>query len=134
MARLEISSQIMTDGTRVIKPSGQLDVFTFVELKRYFEELCAQAKDLLVVVDLSAVAYIASSGWTVLLSRRQALRRLGGDLSIFGLRDDIKRVYESMKIHKMLPAAENMTEAAKLLRAPDPAGPIAQEVPKDAGN
>ena len=103
----------------MVKPMGQLDVFTFVEFKKYFEELCAQAKDIWVVVDLSAVEYIASSGWSVLLSRRLAFKRLGGNLSIFGLKDDIRRVYDSMKIHKMLPAAENIADATKLLKEPD---------------
>ena len=121
MQRIEIQSEVMPDGTRVVKPIGKLDVFTFTELKKYFEELCSQAKDVMVVVDLSAVVYIASSGWSVLLSRRQALRRLGGDLSIFGLSSDIKRVYESMKIDKMLPAGETVADATKLLNAPEAA-------------
>jgi anti-anti-sigma factor len=121
MARIEINSEILPDGTRVIKPVGKLDVFTFVELKKYFEDLCAGATALMVVVDLSAVVYIASSGWSVLLSRRQALRRLGGDLSIFGLSADLLRVYESMKIHQMLPAADDLSGASKLLKAPETA-------------
>ena len=121
MNRIDITSETLSDGTKVIKPVGKLDVFTFVELKKYFEELCAPAAVIMVVVDLSAVVYIASSGWSVLLSRRQAIRRLGGDLSIYGLNGDLKRVYDSMKITKMLPAADSLGDATKLLNASEPA-------------
>ena len=121
MNRLEITSATLPDGTKIIKPVGKLDVFTFVELKKYFEELCASAAAIMVVVDLREVVYIASSGWSVLLSRRQAIRRQGGDLATFGLNEDLMRVYDSMKISKMLPTAASLDEAAKLLSAGEPA-------------
>jgi anti-anti-sigma factor len=121
MSRIDITSDLLPDGTRVIKPVGKLDVFSFTELKKYIEDLCASAQAILVVVDLSAVDYIASSGWSVLLSRRQAIRRLAGDLSICGLNADLKRVYDTMRIEKMLPSAASLAEATKLLKAPETA-------------
>lgn len=120
---MEIHTEVMAGGVRIVKPVGKLDVFTFTQLKKYFEELYQQASSssLQVIVDLSAVVYIASSGWSVLLSRRQALRRAGGDMSIFGLSEDIRRVYESMRISKMLPAAGSAAEAASILDHGSPA-------------
>jgi anti-anti-sigma factor len=128
MLNIEITSDIMADGTCVIRPHGQLDAFTFTEFGKYFDEFCGQAKDLLVVVDLSSIAYIASSGWTVLLSRRQALRRMGGDLTVFGFQKEIQRIYDAMRIQKLLPAAETMVRAAKLLRRPEHPTPLPEEV------
>jgi len=51
--RIEISSESLSDGTVVLKPVGTLDVFTFTELKKYIAEICAQAKVIQMVVDLT---------------------------------------------------------------------------------
>ncbi len=121
MSRIDIKSETLAGGVCLVKPSGKLDVFSFVELKTYFEELCAREARPMVVVDLSAVDYIASSGWSVLLSRRQSIRRQGGDLAICGLGVNLKRVYDTMKIDKMLPLAADTAAAAGMLKAPEAA-------------
>lgn len=115
--RIEISSTVLPSGTIVVKPVGKLDVFTFTELKKFIAEICTQAKVVFVVVDLGEVDYIASSGWSVLLSRRQSIRRDGGDLSIFGMNENLMRVYEAMRIDKMLPCGASLDEATALLKA-----------------
>jgi anti-anti-sigma factor len=119
MNRIEINTEELPDRTHLIKLAGKLDVFTFVEFKKFFDERFGGLQQILVAVDLGAVEYIASSGWSVLLSRRQAIKRSGGNLSIFGLNANLKRVYDSMKIQRMLPAADNQEEACKLLATPD---------------
>jgi anti-sigma B factor antagonist len=119
MQRIEITEETLEGGFRLVKPVGKLDVFSFIDLKKYFEELCArEPQGLMVVVDLTGVEYIASSGWSVLLSRRQAIQRLRGDLSIFGMNDNLKRVYDSMRIGRMLPSAVTLEEAKGLLAVP----------------
>jgi anti-sigma B factor antagonist len=115
--RIEIVEEQMEGGIQLVRPVGKLDVFTFIDLKKYFEELCARLpQGLKVVVDLSGVDYIASSGWSVLLSRRQAIQRQGGDLSVYGMNDNLRRVYDSMKIDRMLPSAPSREDAARLLK------------------
>ena len=114
--RVEISSQVLGDGTVVVKPVGTLDVFTFLELKKHIEEQ-ARAKGVLMIVDLSRVDYIASSGWSVLLSRRQAIKRDGGNLSVFAMNENLRRVYDSMRIDKMLPSAPDELGALSMVKA-----------------
>jgi anti-anti-sigma factor len=119
--RIEISEEQIVGGIQLVKPVGKLDVFTFIDLKKYFEELCARMpQGLKVVVDLSGVEYIASSGWSVLLSRRQAIQRQAGDLSVFGMNDNLRRVYDSMKIDRMLPSAAGQEDAVRLLKVVQP--------------
>ena len=119
MKRIEINEELLEGGIQLVKPVGKLDVFTFIDLKKYFEELCARMpQGLQVVVDLSGVEYIASSGWSVLLSRRQAIQRQAGNLSVFGMNDNLRRVYDSMKIDRMLPSAIGREDAVRLLKAP----------------
>ena len=117
MSRIEMQSETLASGVKVVRPVGKLDVFSFIDFKKYFEDLCAEAQGLMVVVDLSRVDYIASSGWSVLLSRRQAIRRQGGDLSVACLNENLRRVYDTMLIEKMLPAGQTVETAALLLKA-----------------
>lgn len=116
---IAIQTELMPTGVRMLKLAGTLEVFTFVEFKKTFDDLVAVGKDIQVVVDLSKVTYIASSGWSVLLSRRKMLKIGGGDLTVFGLHPDIKRVYDSMRIGKRLPLGADADAAIKLLGAPE---------------
>ena len=113
--RMQVSSETLSGGVQVVKAEGILDTFTFAEFKDYLSRICGQGGNTHVIVDLSEVPYISSSGWSVLLSRRVALRHTGGDLSIFGLGIGPRRIYESMRIQEMLPAAESAEEAIGLL-------------------
>jgi anti-anti-sigma factor len=121
MARIEIVSEMLDGGIHVVKTSGKLDVFSYLELKQFLETLGTATPDLKVVVDLSATEYIASSGWSVLLSRRKGLKLSGGNLSICGLSDETKRVYDSMRISTILPSAATVHEAVRLLVDEQPA-------------
>jgi anti-anti-sigma factor len=119
MSRFEIKEELREDGIRIVSPEGKLDVFSFMELRKYFEDLAAEGKAMMVVVDLKGVDFIASSGWSVLLSRRSAFRRLGGDLTVCGMTENIRRVYDTMKINEMLPVADDVEGGIKILSAPE---------------
>ena len=113
---MEIESKDLAEsGAKLVSPKGRLDVFAFRELKAYFDELGKDQKDLKLVVDLKNTEYIASSGWSVLLARRKMAKLSGGDLAICGMNEEIKRVYDSMKIFKLLPQADNVDDAVALL-------------------
>ena len=115
MAHMEISSQMLSGGIWVVKVAGTLDVVSFDEFKDHLARIFMQANDSRVAVDLREVSHIASCGWSILISRRKALRAQGGDLSVFGLNEGPMRVYESMHIHGLLPAAKDAADAAGLM-------------------
>jgi stage II sporulation protein AA (anti-sigma F factor antagonist) len=101
-----------------LRLSGKLDVFSFVQLKKQLEGVSAQDPAAKLAVDLSGVEYIASSGWSVLLARRKLGRLTGGDLLICGMSAELRRVYDSMRISKLLPAEADLDAAcAKLMEA-----------------
>jgi len=118
MTEIQIKSTESTDGTLLLlKVEGSLDVFTFWKFKQYLEGQVALAgKNRAVLVDLSGVVYINSSGWTVLLTRRRSLKRMGGDMVLFGMRPEVRKVYDTMNIQAVLPAVESLDEAAGLLK------------------
>jgi anti-anti-sigma factor len=113
--RLEISTT--PDAKRklvTVQIAGKLDVFSFHELKSVFESLVKEEAALNLVVDLANVTFIASSGWSVLLARRKLSGITGGNLVICNLNEDIKRVYNSMRLREILPLAASVEEACDL--------------------
>jgi anti-sigma B factor antagonist len=58
-----------------------------------------------VVIDLAETAYIASSGWAVLLSQSRMLRRSGGKMVLCNMKEEIRGVYEVMNVETLLPCA-----------------------------
>lgn len=116
MKRMEaIATENPDTGVTLVELKGKLDVFSFGELKIWFDELYGAKPTTKVACDISGVTYIASSGWSVLLARRKTALRDSGDLVLVGMDSDIRRVYDSMKIHKLLPCAETVQEASALL-------------------
>lgn len=111
MALFDIRCETRTEGVLLLKPRGMLDVFAFGTLKLYLKNLSLQSGASKVVVDLEAVEFIASSGWSILIAGRHAFRRQGGDLTIRGMHENLRRVYETMKIESMLPLAGDSDEA-----------------------
>ena len=121
MARLEIEQQKIADGTmHLVRPRGKLDVFSFNDLKASFEALRKEDKAAKIVVDMSAADYVASSGWSVLLGCRKVLRLGGGSLVLCGLRPEIQRVYEVMRVTKLLPTCPDQAAAVRYLSEETP--------------
>lgn len=98
-----------------MKLSGNLDLFTFGELKAAFERAESDEKSARIAVDLSGVEYVASSGWGVLMARSKALRSKNGGLVVFGLNSANMSVYETLHIESIMPMAPDLSEAKRKL-------------------
>ena len=101
----------------VVKPVGNIDIFTYQAFRQYLQDLLANGEETRVVVDLSGTAYIASSGWAVLLSQSRMLRRAGGKMVLSAMKDEIRGVYEVMNVETLLPCAASADQVRTLLDA-----------------
>src|SRR5687767_3578251 len=102
MSELKVSSKRETKpDCLVLKLEGNLDLFTFGDLKAAFERAEAEESAPRVAVDLSGVDYVASSGWGVLMARSKALKGQGGGMVIFGLNASNGHVYETLHIESI---------------------------------
>jgi len=101
----------------VVKPNGNIDIFTYQAFRQYLQDLLASGEENRVVVDLSTTAYIASSGWAVLLSQSRMLRRAGGKMVLSNMKDEIRGVYEVMNVETLLPCATDAGSVKALLDA-----------------
>ena len=98
----------------VVKPNGNIDIFTYQAFRQYLQDLLASGDENRIVVDLSTTAYIASSGWAVLLSQSRMLRRAGGKMVLSNMKDEIRGVYEVMNVETLLPCAMNLDGVKKI--------------------
>jgi anti-anti-sigma factor len=101
----------------VVKPNGNIDIFTYQAFRQYLQDLLASGQENRVVVDLSTTAYIASSGWAVLLSQSRMLRRAGGKMVLSNMKDEIRGVYEVMNVETLLPCAADAGSVKGMLDA-----------------
>jgi anti-anti-sigma factor len=78
------------DGTTVVGVSGEVDLASSPDLTA-----CLDQVDGVVVVDLSAVTFLDSSGMGALVAARKRLQADGGDLTVRAPRDNVRGALEA---------------------------------------
>jgi stage II sporulation protein AA (anti-sigma F factor antagonist) len=108
------SSERLSDETRVVRVTGELDLYTATELERALR--LAGAADGRVVVDLRECTFIDSTGLGILVA---ADRRSGGNgLLIVASSQEVLRAFEvggihgGLTLHRTLESALNGAAAA----------------------
>jgi len=88
-AELSVTSADL-DSSHLVTVAGEVDVATAPELAEYL----AQFTDRPVIVDLSAVSFLDSSGLNALLAAHRHLERHQSKLTIRGATPIVRRVFE----------------------------------------
>ena len=78
---MNVTVETRSDGVTVLRPSGRLDLLSAAQMKRRLAEEVAAGHPRL-VIDLSDVPFIDSSGLGALIGGLKAARLAGGDLRI----------------------------------------------------
>jgi anti-sigma B factor antagonist len=93
----------------VVAPTGALDMASATTMKRALQALLEAGRTKL-VVDLSGITYIDSTGLGELVRSMKRARELGGDLRLCGLPDKVLRIFELTRLDQQVsvyPAREN---------------------------
>lgn len=93
-------------GVVVIRPEGVLNMAAAPSLRSQLHDLVRRGNKRL-VVDLSAVESVDSSGLGVLISGLKAARQAGGDLKVASPGDQAKMVMELCNLNKVLKTCES---------------------------
>ncbi len=117
-ALLSISSEHEPDSLiMTLRLIGRLDASTVSQLEHALSE--AQAAGVrAVLVDMSQLAYVSSSGLRVLLSTRSAMRKKGGDIFLCALSRSVREVFDMVgfsAIFSLFETVEMGLEAASIL-------------------
>jgi anti-sigma B factor antagonist len=97
-------------GICIISIVGRVDSLTSDETGKFLEDQIAQGKVRL-IVDLSQVDYMSSSGLRVLMNTLKSTRQQKGDLYLAGLQENIRQLLDLagftsiFKIYSTLPNA-----------------------------
>ncbi len=97
-------------GVVVIRPEGALNMMSAPALRAQFHDLVQQGQKRL-VVDLSGVETVDSSGLGVLISGLKAVRQSGGDLKITSPGEQARMVLELCNLNTVLKSCESAETA-----------------------
>ena len=93
---MEIKQRTVGDAV-IVAFSGDVDMATSPDARRVFLDLVAK-KTPKIVVNLTSVSYIDSSGLATLVECFQNMRKFGGKLRLFGLNENIKDVFSLARL------------------------------------
>ena len=107
----DVSFETRTEnGVEVIDASGQLDAFTTPDVKAKFKEL-TDARNYKLVLNFQKVDYVNSTAIGAIVAVAQQVRRRKGDLKIFGMKEDIRKVFDLVGASKILEIFKTEQEA-----------------------
>ena len=100
-------------GTTVLAVVGELDVGTAPRLREVLVRLAADTgRPPRVVLDLSGVDFLDSTGLGVLLGGAKRLRAQGGGLALARAEPQVRKVLEVTRVIEILPLHEELAGAA----------------------
>ncbi len=107
---MDIHSKLLGGGVAVLKLEGKLNMVSAPHLRQEVHSAVA-AGNSKVVIDLSAVDFIDSSGLGALINGLKSTRQAGGDLRIAGPTEQVRLVLELTNMDRVLNAYETAETA-----------------------
>src|SRR3954468_13130619 len=96
----------------VFSPTGAIDLHVSPELRASLRTIIDEEKPKRLVVDLSQVPYIDSSGIAVLIGAMQSLEHVGGSFFLAGAQEGVRTIFESAKLDKYFRLFADVESAA----------------------
>jgi anti-anti-sigma factor len=91
----------MTSNTHIFEPSGILNAVAGNELRREIGDVINNGVSIL-LIDMSNVSFIDSSGLGALVAAMQSIRNAKGELFICSINAQVKMLFELTKIERVL--------------------------------
>ena len=108
---LKMNSRTPDEMTCFLEIEGEVDVYTSPELKQHLVKL-AEGGVKHVIVNLSKVEYLDSTGLGVLIGGLKRLREAGGNLALVGPGLRIQRIFEINGLNKIFDIYPTEEQAA----------------------
>jgi anti-sigma B factor antagonist len=102
MGFLEVSEDVIDDGVRVLRVSGDVDFDVAPELKQRIVGR-VEAGDRKLIIDLSAVGFIDSTAIGVLVAALKRLRDAGGTLMVVCDNEDVRSIFATVGLESVIP-------------------------------
>jgi anti-sigma B factor antagonist len=98
---METSIRRLPEGVTVVELTGRLNMVSAESLRNTIETLVARG-EARIVVDLTEVSFLDSSGLGALIAGVKATRRAGGDLRIAGPSEQVQLVLQLTNMERIL--------------------------------
>src|SRR5436190_21909071 len=85
------------DPVNVLPLEGEIDLHVSPRLARSLARMIAKCPEH-VVVDLSGVTFIDSSGLAVLINAMQDIKEYGGKLTLAGITNNVRSIFETARL------------------------------------
>ncbi len=95
----------------VLSLEGRLDASSARDIKEKVSSLSRENRVNL-VIDMAGVVFIDSSGLGSLVSSLRTVNKLGGDIKISALQDQVRAVFELTRLHRIFGIYDDSTAAA----------------------
>jgi len=106
-------AEITTPEPNILSISGEIDLHESPYLKQAFEPLIAK-KTPCVVVDLTGVSYVDSSGLAVFVETMQRVNAYGGKFAFYGLGDNVRTIFELARLDQIFSIFPDKVSALKV--------------------
>ena len=88
------------DWSNFLPLEGEIDLHRSPRVERSLASMIKKKPDR-IVVDLSGVTFIDSSGMAVLIRALQNMKEYGGELSLSGLNDHVRPIFETARLDQV---------------------------------
>ena len=100
------------DGATIIALSGDIDMYTSLELRELLLRLISQ-KAPVILVDLTDVTYIDSSGIATFVEGLKGMMSYSGRLKFFGVPRRVQEIFNFSKLDKVFDIYGSLSDALK---------------------
>lgn len=107
---LDIQIEHTTDGM-ILRPTGEIDLSCAAMLRQRLGKI-QESKPLRLIIDLSAVPYMDSSGVATLVEAMQIARRNGSKLVLCALQGKVRSIFEIARLDMVFTIVASVEEAA----------------------
>lgn len=97
----------------VVVPSGRMDSMTSPEFDRHLSAVIERG-DVDLVVDLSQLDYISSTGLSAFLAAAKKIKARSGRIALAGLNSRIRLVFEMSGFLRLFPIFDNVDAALQV--------------------
>lgn len=111
-------------GIPILNVVGEIDIYTAPRFKEGITELISAGHTNL-LIDMTGVDFMDSSGFGTLLSATKPLRPVGGSLSLCGCNEAITRMLEITRLNTLFRVFKDREEALQRLQHADAMEPVA---------
>lgn len=117
ISSLNVTSQRLEDrSVTILRLAGRLDATTVSQLERALTD-AQLSGDRAIVIDLSDLTYISSSGLRVLLTGRSNARKRGGEVFLCSLRPPVREVFEMVGFTAVFTIFDTLEQAMEAAAA-----------------